>query len=126
MERERVGQGQGKRGGILHRRVRFQRSTFAVHRARVDEDRNGGGHDGSMSADSQELIETTKHAAGDRLLSPPRAGPANEQLANIIGAVDAKQKFFIAESYGGEDEPVDLLAKKLAELGVPRLFPPSR
>ena len=46
MERERVGQGQGKRGGILHRRVRFQRSTFAVHRARVDEDRNRGCHDG--------------------------------------------------------------------------------
>ena len=79
-----------------------------------------------LSADSQELIETTKHAAGIVLLSPPRAGPANEQLANIIGAVDAKQKFFIAESYGGEDEPVDLLAKKLAELGVTEAFSPLK
>ena len=73
-----------------------------------------------LTAESQELIETAKHAAGVVLLSPPSSGPANDQLANIIGAVHAKQNFFVAESYGGEDEPVDPLATKLAELGVTR------
>jgi len=79
-----------------------------------------------LSADAQELIEATKHAAGIVLLSPPSAGAANDQLANIIGAVDAKQSFFIAESYGGEDEPVDLLARKIAELGVTEAFAPLK
>jgi hypothetical protein len=78
------------------------------------------------NAEAQELIETTKHATAVVLLSPPSSGPANEQLANIIGAVHAKQKFFIAESYGGADEPVDLLARKIAELGVVEAFAPLK
>ena len=78
------------------------------------------------NAEAQELIETTKHATAVVLLSPPASGPANEQLANIIGAVYAKQKFFIAESYGGADEPVDLLARKIAELGLVEAFSPLK
>ena len=79
-----------------------------------------------LTADSQEVIETTKHASGIVVLSPPSSGPANDQLANIIGAVDSKQKFFIAESFGGADEPVDLLATKFAELGVTEAFSPLK
>jgi len=78
------------------------------------------------NSEAQELIETTKHAAAVVLLSPPSSGPANEHLANIIGAVYAKQKFFIAESYGGADEPVDLLARKIAELGLTEAFSPLK
>jgi len=79
-----------------------------------------------LSVDSQELIEATKHASGVVLLSPPSKGRANEQLANIIGAVSSNQKFFIAESYGGVDEPVDPLARKFAELGVVEAFAPLK
>ena len=79
-----------------------------------------------LTADAQELIETAKHASGVVLLSPPSSGPANDQLANIIGAVHGKQNFFVAESYGGEDEPVDPLARKFAELGVTEAFSPLK
>ena len=42
----RAGEGQGVHHGLLHERLRLQRPPVAVHRARADQSRRGGDHDG--------------------------------------------------------------------------------
>mmetsp|Transcript_16445 Transcript_16445/g.26488 ORF Transcript_16445/g.26488 Transcript_16445/m.26488 type:complete len:630 (-) Transcript_16445:543-2432(-) len=78
------------------------------------------------TADTQELIEAVGGAAGIVLLAPPTDGPANAALAAIVGSVNAKQRLLICESYGGRDEPVDVLAVKLTALGLTEVVPALR
>ena len=73
--------------------------------------------------DTQELIEAVSKAAGIVLVVPPATGPAHDNLAAIIGNIKSKQKILIAESYGGNDEPVGPLASQFAGMGVEEVVP---
>jgi len=78
------------------------------------------------TADTQELVEAVGGAAGIVILAPPTQGPASDALAAIVGSCKSKQKLLIAESYGGQDEPVDTLAVKFASLGLAEVVPALR
>lgn len=73
--------------------------------------------------DTQELIEAVSKSAGIVLVVPPATGPAHDNLAAIIGNIKSKQKILIAESYGGNDEPVGPLASQFAGMGVEEVVP---
>eukprot|EP00271_Cylindrocystis_brebissonii_P015938 TRINITY_DN3901_c0_g1_i1.p1 TRINITY_DN3901_c0_g1~~TRINITY_DN3901_c0_g1_i1.p1 ORF type:complete len:647 (-),score=109.74 TRINITY_DN3901_c0_g1_i1:509-2449(-) len=78
------------------------------------------------SAESQELIEVVGKSGAVVLMAPPHEGPASAALSTLLSAVKAKQPVLIAESYGGDDEPVDTMLARLVELGIKSPIPPLR
>jgi flavin reductase (DIM6/NTAB) family NADH-FMN oxidoreductase RutF len=81
-----------------------------------------------LSCDAQELAEVVGRSAGVVLLAPPRASAeASAALATLLSAVKpGKQRVVLAESYGGQDEPVDALRASFVEAGVEPLLEPLR
>ncbi|KAL2650645.1 hypothetical protein R1flu_018773 [Riccia fluitans] len=78
-------------------------------------------------SDTQELIECVGRNAALVIMAPPSHGPANEALTTLFAAVKTgKQPLLIAESYGGDDEPVDTLLQRFMALGVNSPLPPLR
>jgi len=81
-----------------------------------------------LSADPQELVEVAARSAGVVLMAPPRdSAEAAAALGTLVSALKPnKQKVVIAESYGGNDEPVDALRTSFVEAGVELLVEPLR
>ncbi|PNW71243.1 hypothetical protein CHLRE_16g691800v5 [Chlamydomonas reinhardtii] len=80
-----------------------------------------------LSADPQEIVAAVGRSSGIVLMSPPRDNAdARTSLAAVSSAIKAKTKVVIAESYGGRDEPVDVLAAQLQDVGAELLAPPLR
>ncbi|GLI69412.1 hypothetical protein VaNZ11_014019 [Volvox africanus] len=80
-----------------------------------------------LSVDPQELVSVVGRASGLVLMSPPRDNAdARTSLAALSSALKPKTKVVIAESYGGKDEPVDVLAANLVDVGAELLAPPLR
>ena len=78
------------------------------------------------TADAQEIVEAVGRAAGVVLLAPPSQGRAHDALASVLASASAKQRYLIAESYGGSDEPVDTLAASLLSAGAQLAQAPLR
>jgi flavorubredoxin/flavin reductase (DIM6/NTAB) family NADH-FMN oxidoreductase RutF len=72
------------------------------------------------TCDAQQIVEEVGRASGIVLLAPPNANEEiQDNIGVLIGAVKpGKQKILVAESYGGDDEPVDPLMRKFAEIGL--------
>ncbi|GLC40020.1 hypothetical protein PLESTB_001519900 [Pleodorina starrii] len=80
-----------------------------------------------LSVDPQELVAVVGRSAGIVLMSPPNdSADARTSLAALSSAVKPKTKVVIAESYGGRDEPVDVLAASLVDVGAELLAPALR
>mmetsp|Transcript_41463 Transcript_41463/g.50255 ORF Transcript_41463/g.50255 Transcript_41463/m.50255 type:complete len:655 (-) Transcript_41463:272-2236(-) len=78
------------------------------------------------SIDTQDLIETIGRNSAIILLTPPAGGASSEMLGTLLAAVGKKQPVVIAESYGGNDEPVDTLMAAFQEQEVPMPIPPLK
>ncbi|KAH7306238.1 hypothetical protein KP509_22G003200 [Ceratopteris richardii] len=78
------------------------------------------------SADSQELIECVSRSSGVVLMTPPSSGSANSLVSTLYAAIKTKQPVVIAESYGGDDEPVDTIIQRFVDLGITLPQPPLR
>eukprot|EP00198_Chlamydomonas_reinhardtii_P010008 XP_001699345.1 flavoprotein [Chlamydomonas reinhardtii] len=64
----------------------------------------------------EEIVAAVGRSSGIVLMSPPRDNAdARTSLAAVSSAIKAKTKVVIAESYGGRDEPVDVLAAQLQD-----------
>ena len=72
------------------------------------------------TCDAQQIVEDVGRASGIVLLAPPNANEdIQDNIGVLIGAVKpGKQKILVCESYGGDDEPVDPLMRKFAEIGL--------
>lgn len=81
-----------------------------------------------LSADPQELVEATGKASAIVLMAPPaNSREATAGLGTLLSAVKPKkQTVVIAESFGGEDEPVDALRASFIGAGLEPLFDPLR
>lgn len=60
------------------------------------------------------------------VLAPPTGGKANTSLGTLLASVKAKQRVVVAESYGGDDEPVDTITQRFVEQGLVPAFEPMR
>ncbi|KAG0587056.1 hypothetical protein KC19_2G137700 [Ceratodon purpureus] len=78
------------------------------------------------SVDSQELIECVSKVAAVVIMAPPSQGPANAAVTTLVTAIKNKQPLLIAESYGGDDEPVDTLVGRFMGTGNLATLPPIR
>lgn len=76
--------------------------------------------------DIQDMIECVGRCAGVVIMAPPSSGPANKALSTLYAAVKPKQPIVIAESYGGDDEPVDTIAQRFVGMGISLPVPPLR
>lgn len=77
-------------------------------------------------ADTQEIVEAVGRAAAIVVTMPPSAGRAHDMLGTVLASVKPKQKLMLAESYGGNDEPVDPLAASFAAAGLELALPALR
>lgn len=68
--------------------------------------------------DTQELIEEIGRFNGVVLMSPPADSSTSAMVGTMVASVSKKQKLLIAESYGGNDEPVDSMAMDFAKQEV--------
>jgi len=76
---------------------------------------------------TQELVEAVGRAAAVVLMTPPRSGPAAERCSALFASLKPKkQKVLVAESYGGDDEPVDALMRQFVDIGVEAATDPLR
>lgn len=76
------------------------------------------------TTDLQEIRELVEHASGVVFTTPPQSlEVAQTGVATIIASLKAKQGVGIFESFGGEDEAIDLLANRCQDLGTVLGFP---
>eukprot|EP00238_Polyblepharides_amylifera_P011544 CAMPEP_0196580318 /NCGR_PEP_ID=MMETSP1081-20130531/28501_1 /TAXON_ID=36882 /ORGANISM="Pyramimonas amylifera, Strain CCMP720" /LENGTH=572 /DNA_ID=CAMNT_0041900157 /DNA_START=273 /DNA_END=1991 /DNA_ORIENTATION=+ len=61
------------------------------------------------TADTQDIIEAVGANSGIVILSPPVNSLSANKIGTVVAAVGPKKKIMVAESYGGSDEPVDVL-----------------
>lgn len=82
------------------------------------------------TADTHEVQEIVKHAAAIVLGMPSLGGNYNQQISSNLGTILAaahdKQLIGLYESYGGNDEPIDPILAKFAEIGLKPAFPPIK
>ena len=78
------------------------------------------------SLEPQELAEIVGRSSGLVLMSPPSGSDAAKIIGNILAAANNKQKVLVAESYGGQDEPVDTLGDMFVKVSVEMALPPLR
>eukprot|EP00793_Prasinoderma_coloniale_P005039 PRCOL_00000800-RA len=71
-----------------------------------------------MSTETQELTEAIAGSAGVVVMAPPHDTAGAEALGTVLASVNSKQKFLVVESYGGDDEPVDMISSSLAQAGL--------
>jgi len=80
-----------------------------------------------LSADPQEVIATVGRSKGLVLMCPPSGdAQATSVLAAMTSAVKKGTKVLIAESFGGVDEPVDVLLQSLVSTEAVMLDSPLR
>jgi len=80
-----------------------------------------------MQVDPQELVAIIGRSAGIVLLSPPSTSKtAQSSRAVLLSAIKPKQKILVAESFGGEDEPVDTLVAEMVAVNVDVAADPLR
>lgn len=76
------------------------------------------------SVDLQELREAVDHAAAIVVTPAPNSlESAQTAISAILGSAKQKQFVGIFESYGGEDQSIDLLNNRLKDLGLTTGFP---
>jgi flavorubredoxin/flavin reductase (DIM6/NTAB) family NADH-FMN oxidoreductase RutF len=76
------------------------------------------------SVDLQELREVVDRAAGIIITTPPNSlESAQTAVSAILGSAKQKQLVGIFESYGGEDQSIDLLNNRFKDLGLKAGFP---
>jgi len=76
------------------------------------------------SVDLQELREVVDHAAGIIITTAPNSlETAQTAVSAILGSAKQKQLVGIFESYGGEDQSIDLLNNRFKDLGLRSGFP---
>ncbi len=76
------------------------------------------------TTDLQEIRELVEHANGVVFTTPPQSIEAVQTgVATVIASLKAKQGVGIFESFGGEDEAIDLLANRCQDLGTVMGFP---
>eukprot|EP00270_Netrium_digitus_P007188 TRINITY_DN2093_c0_g1_i1.p1 TRINITY_DN2093_c0_g1~~TRINITY_DN2093_c0_g1_i1.p1 ORF type:complete len:652 (+),score=178.64 TRINITY_DN2093_c0_g1_i1:50-2005(+) len=78
------------------------------------------------TVETQELIECVGRNGAVVVMAPPSSGPANKAVTTLYASIKPKQIVVLAESYGGEDEPVDTMLSKFRDLGVSSVLPPLR
>ncbi|MGC1247843.1 MAG: diflavin flavoprotein [Spirulinaceae cyanobacterium] len=82
------------------------------------------------SADTQEVQELVNRAAGIVIGMPSASGEHHQEItkvvSTILAAINGKQVVGMFESYGGDDEPIDPLLTKFADLGLKKAFPSIR
>jgi flavorubredoxin len=78
------------------------------------------------STDLQELMEDVGKSGAVVIMAPPSSGPANMAVSTLYASMKGKQPLLIAESYGGDDEPVDTMLARFVGLGINSPFPPLR
>ena len=78
------------------------------------------------TADAQEVSDVVARAKGVVLMTPPAQGRAHDALASVLAGAQAGQPFLVAESYGGQDEPVDTLSASLLAAGAQLAAPALR
>lgn len=79
------------------------------------------------SPDLQELREVVERSAGLVVTTTPTTLPnAQVAISTIFAAAKDKQTIGIFESYGGEDQSIDLLANRFRDLGLTAGFPAIR
>jgi len=71
-----------------------------------------------VSADTQELVECVGRSAALVLMAPCSESAAAAAVGTVLAASSPKQRVLVAESYGGNDEPVDLIVGKFVDKGV--------
>lgn len=70
-----------------------------------------------LSADPQEITAVVGRSKGVILMAPPNdSADARTSLAALSSAIQPGTKVLVAESFGGRDEPVDLLLTELMGL----------
>jgi len=70
------------------------------------------------TADTQDVIEAVASNNGVVVLSPPAGTEMEARVGTVITAMGPKKSVLVCESYGGSDEPVDMLSKSFAEQGA--------
>jgi len=76
------------------------------------------------SVDLQELREVVDRAAGIVITTAPNSlESAQTAVSAILGSAKQKQLVGIFESYGGEDQSIDLLNNRFKDLGLTQGFP---
>ncbi|MFN3361910.1 MAG: flavin reductase [Pseudanabaenaceae cyanobacterium] len=76
------------------------------------------------TTDLQEIRELVEQASGVVFPTPPQSLPAVQTaVATILASLQPKQAVGIFESFGGEEEAIDLLANRCKDLGVTLGFP---
>ena len=74
----------------------------------------------AATADPQELAAAVGRAAGVVLMAPPSScADCAASVATLVSAVKRGARVLVAESYGGDDEPVDVLVSTLVDAGAP-------
>eukprot|EP00798_Chlamydomonas_sp_ICE-L_P012083 gene12083-15193_t len=80
-----------------------------------------------LSCDPQELVAITGRSKGIVLMSPPNNNPeAKISLAAMTSAVKKGTKIIVAESFGGNDEPVDALVGSFVDANCDMAVDPLR
>ena len=82
-------------------------------------------------ADPHDVNELVGRATGIILGTPPASGELAKETLDAVGTMFAaikgrKQTFGLFECYGGDDEPIDPLARKFRDLGLKPAFAPIR
>lgn len=71
-----------------------------------------------VSCDPQELVELVGRSSALVVMTPASGSEAATTLGTVLAACKSKQKVLVAESYGGDDEPVDLMMSQFVDKGV--------
>ncbi|MCS6960712.1 MAG: diflavin flavoprotein [Pseudanabaenaceae cyanobacterium SKYGB_i_bin29] len=76
------------------------------------------------TTDLQEIRELVEHASGVVFTTPPQSLPSVQTaVATILGSLQPKQAVGIYESFGGDEEAIDLVANRCKDLGIVLGFP---
>ncbi|CAG9467029.1 unnamed protein product [Pedinophyceae sp. YPF-701] len=80
-----------------------------------------------LSVDPQELVAMVSRSGAVVMMAPPASSKeARNTMAVLLSCIKSKQKAIIAESFGGEDEPVDTMAAQFTNVGVELAAKPLR
>mmetsp|Transcript_10397 Transcript_10397/g.20527 ORF Transcript_10397/g.20527 Transcript_10397/m.20527 type:complete len:651 (+) Transcript_10397:77-2029(+) len=80
-----------------------------------------------LSVDPQELVEAVGRSAAIVLMAyPSESSEAKASMGTLLSAVKSKQTVVIAESFGGNDEPVDQLCTAFLGAGLEPFMDPLR
>lgn len=79
-----------------------------------------------MCTETQELAEAVAESAAVVVMAPPHDSPGAAAFGTVLASVNTKQRFLVVESYGGDDEPVDIMSRSLTAAGLEALLDPVK